>query len=77
MMNNSPHVPTCHLFVVKVWRAEVGDGETEWRGSVLAIASREKRYFREWDALLEFVQTQLQPTRENALLLSQKKSDSE
>lgn len=76
-MNNSPHVPNYHLFVLKVWRAEAGDGETEWRGSVQAIASREKRYFREWAALLEFVQTQLQPARENDFLLSQNNSDSE
>lgn len=75
-MNNSPHVPPYHLFVLKIWRAEAGADETEWRGQIQHIASREIRYFREWNLLLEFVQTQLQ-TRENGFLLSQKKSDSE
>ncbi len=76
-MNNSQQPTNYHLFVLKVWRVEVADGETEWRGQIQHIASREIRYFREWTLLLEFVQTQLQAARENDFLLSQKNSDSE
>jgi hypothetical protein len=76
-MNNSPQPPNYHLFVLKVWRAEAGADETEWRGQIQHIASREIRYFREWNLLLEFVQTQLQAVRENDFLLSQNNSDSE
>jgi hypothetical protein len=48
-----------HLFVLRIWLADPGDGKTEWRGDILDSASREKRYFREWDVLLEFAQAQV------------------
>ena len=76
-MNNSPQSHFPQLFVLKLWRVEGGEGEMEWRGQIQHIASRETRYFREWDALLQFVQTQLQIARDDEFRLSQKKSDSE
>jgi hypothetical protein len=76
-IRNSPHSHFPQLFMLKLWRVEGSDGAAEWRGQVQHISSREIRYFREWGALLEFVQAQLQLPRDDDFLLSAKKSDSE
>jgi hypothetical protein len=46
---------TSHLFTVRVWREELGDGCVEWRGKVQHALSGEARYFREWAELIAFV----------------------
>ena len=45
-----------HLFTVRLWHEHLGDGESEWRGRVEHVSSREARYFREWSALIAFLQ---------------------
>lgn len=40
-----------HLFTVRVWLEELGEGKTEWRGEVKHVLSGEVRYFREWATL--------------------------
>jgi hypothetical protein len=49
---------TSHLFTVRVWREEVGNGRIEWRGKVQHALSGEARYFREWAELIAFVREQ-------------------
>jgi hypothetical protein len=49
---------TSHLFTVRVWREELGDGHVEWRGKVQHALSGEARYFREWAELIAFVREQ-------------------
>ena len=44
-----------HLFTVQIWREHLGKGESEWRGKVEYILTREARYFREWSALTAFL----------------------
>lgn len=39
------------LFTVRLWREELGAGETEWRGQVTHVLSGEAHYFRCWDQL--------------------------
>ncbi len=41
-----------HLFTVRVWQEELGNGQKEWRGKVQEVHSGEVRYFREWPALV-------------------------
>lgn len=41
-----------HLFIVRVWVQDLGDGKTEWRGQVKHVMSGEVRYFREWATLV-------------------------
>jgi hypothetical protein len=48
-----------HLFTVRVWREDLGHAQTEWRGEVQEVESREVRYFREWPTLLTLVQAML------------------
>jgi hypothetical protein len=44
-----------HLFTLRVWVEELGDGEREWRGKVQHIPSGEVCHFREWSRLLAFL----------------------
>lgn len=46
-----------HLFVLRVWLEEEENGKSEWRAEIEHIPTREKRYFREWDKLFDFVQS--------------------
>ena len=46
---------TSHLFTLRIWREELGDGHIEWRGKVQHALSGEARYFREWAELIEFI----------------------
>lgn len=48
-----------HLFTVRVWLEDLGDGQFEWRSRVQHIPSGEIRYLREWSALLRFLREML------------------
>jgi hypothetical protein len=49
-----------HLFTVRIWREDMGDGQWEWRGKVQHVGSGEAFYFREWQALIARLKTWLQ-----------------
>ncbi|MFQ6102178.1 MAG: hypothetical protein ACE5OS_13225 [Anaerolineae bacterium] len=42
-----------HLFTVRLWLEDLGDGQAEWRGRVQHVLTSEVRYFREWPALID------------------------
>lgn len=44
------------LFTLRVWVEDVGDGRTEIRGQIKHVLTSETVYFREWDALVAFLQ---------------------
>lgn len=44
------------LFTIRLWAEPVGDGRTEWRGQVQHVLSGRARYFREWPALIAFLE---------------------
>lgn len=44
------HVPS-HLFTVRLWSQDMGEGRVEWRGKVQHVLSGEAHYFREWQGL--------------------------
>ncbi len=48
--------PRSHLFTVRLWLEELGNGESEWRGKVQHVTSGEVRYFRDWTMLIAFLQ---------------------
>jgi hypothetical protein len=48
-----------HLFTLRVWREDLGHSQSEWRGEVRDVESREVRYFRDWSTLLTIVQAML------------------
>ena len=51
-MNKDHQYPRSHLFTVRVWREELGNDQSEWRGKVQNVHSGEALYFREWQALI-------------------------
>ena len=55
-----------HLFLVRVWLEELGDGKTEWRGQVKHVMSGEVQYFREWSGLTTILQEMLAKPEEVA-----------
>ena len=48
-----------HLFTVRLWAEELGDGQTEWRGQVQHVLSGKTRYFRERAMLMEVMMAML------------------
>ena len=46
---------TTHLFTLRMWREDLGNGQTDWRGKVQHVNSGEARYFREWSTMEAFV----------------------
>jgi len=44
------------LFTVRVWREDLGEGCSEWRGKVQHVTSGEVRYFRDWPGLVACIQ---------------------
>lgn len=50
---------TC-LFTLRLWREDLGAGQTEWRGEVHDVLSGERRFFRDWPALIASLQALLE-----------------
>lgn len=50
-------------FTVRIWLERVGQGKTEWRGRVQHALSGETHFFREWNGLIDQVQSMLQLSR--------------
>lgn len=48
-----------HLFTVRLWAEELGDGQIEWRGQVQHVLSGKTHYFRDWITLVEVVAAML------------------
>ena len=44
-----------HLFTVRLWREEVGNGQSEWRGKVQQVSTGEAHYFRDWETLVSLL----------------------
>ena len=44
-----------YLFMLRLWREELGGDEIEWRGKVQHVTSSEVRYFRDWPTLIAFL----------------------
>ncbi len=55
--------PLSHLFTVRLWQEELGNGQTELRGKVQHVSSGEVRYFRDWLTLITFLQALLSAPR--------------
>ena len=58
-MDQAQELSHMQLFTVRVWREELGAGQREWRGEVHDVVSGERRYFRDWPALIASLQALL------------------
>jgi len=59
-MADDPRPSRSHLFTVRAWREDIGDGQWEWRGKVQHVGSGEAFYFREWQELIARLKAWLQ-----------------
>jgi len=50
-----------HLFTVRLWLEDLGDGRAEWRGQVQHVLSGETHYFRDWPRLIALLRAMLPP----------------
>ena len=57
-----------HLFVVRVWLEDLGDGKAERRGQVKHVMSGEVRYFRDWATLVEQLKVMLSRVENNGIV---------
>ena len=44
-----------HLFTVRIWSEDLGDGRADWRGKVQHALSGETRYFRDCPSVVAFL----------------------
>jgi hypothetical protein len=61
-MNKAQPPARTHLFTVRLWLEDLGEGQTEWRGEVHEVVSDERRYFRDWPTLVALLQAMLPQT---------------
>jgi hypothetical protein len=59
-MNQPQQLSNTRLFTLRLWREDLGAGQGEWRGEVHDVVSGERRYFRDWPALLASLQDLLE-----------------
>jgi hypothetical protein len=52
-MTNDLSASASHLFTLRLWVEELGDGRAEWRGQVTYLPTGQTHYFRRWDQLQE------------------------
>ncbi len=48
--------PRPHLFTLRLWQEQLGQGEVEWRGRIQNVASGDSAFFRDWPGLLSTLQ---------------------
>ena len=60
----SPRPPLSRLFTVRVWQEDLGEGRSEWRGSVELLGTGKKHYFRGLLQVSEVIAAVLDETRQ-------------
>jgi hypothetical protein len=58
-MNTNPQTQS-HLFTMRLWMEDVGNGQVEWRGKLRYVVTEEVRYFRDWPGLVALMQAMTQ-----------------
>jgi hypothetical protein len=53
-------MPRSHLFTVRLWTEPLGEDRFEWRGRVQHVLSGRRLSFRDWPALVRYLERQLQ-----------------
>ena len=64
-MDDTRRQPQSHVFTLRVWQTNSGEGQWEWRGKLQYVESGEIRYFRDWTALIRYLDEMLAvPTKD-------------
>lgn len=45
-----------HLFTLRVWQEDVGDGRFEYRGTLKHVLTGETHHFRDWPTLIRYLE---------------------
>ena len=53
-----------HLFTLRLWRENGGEGQREWRGRLYATETGRVRYFHDWSSLLPLLLAMLREAEE-------------
>ncbi len=48
-----------HLFTLRLWTEPLGEGQVARRGRVQYVLSGERRFFRNWSTLVEYLEAKL------------------
>ncbi len=51
-MDEAQCPPKNQLFTLRVWQADAGEGQMEWRGKLQHVVSGQTHYFRDWPTLI-------------------------
>jgi hypothetical protein len=51
-MNETQRPPQSQLFTLRVWQADSGESQMEWRGKLQHVVSGQTQYFRDWPTLI-------------------------
>ena len=60
-MSSQHERPPSHLFAVRLWREDLGDGQAEWRGQAIYMPSDETLFFRDMAELADFMRRFITP----------------
>lgn len=60
-MKEEPQHLQSYLFTIRVWLEEIGGGNPKWHGKAQSISNGQTCYFRDWPALLAFLQKNIPP----------------
>jgi hypothetical protein len=45
------HALRSHLFLLRIWDEDLGDGQKEWRGRIQHTTTGQIEYFRDWQVV--------------------------
>jgi hypothetical protein len=48
--------PQAHIFTLRLWQEDLGEGRAEWRGRVQELLGGETAFFRDWPGLINTLQ---------------------
>lgn len=65
-MDDKTNQVESHLFRIRLWVEDLGNGRSEWRGKVQHVLSGKEQYFRTWAELQRFMKSTL-PGQEDEL----------
>ncbi len=60
-MNEERESRNSHLFTLRVWMEDVGNGRVEIRGTLKHVLSGETHHFRDWPALIRYLEASFAP----------------
>ncbi len=58
-MNEKQEGTRSQMFTLRVWMEDVGNGRTEYRGTLKHILSGETHHFRNWLTLTQLIETSM------------------